>query len=170
MADGQYLCVVTVEDFRGRPARRLSAVAVESGRVAVLKKGEEELKAEYASAQTSAALAGSGTQGRLPKWLNASGTLGDSSVTESGGNVGVGTTAPATKLHILSGGGEALRFQTTGNSQTANSQIGFSPYGDSAGGALYLGPNFFLTAAGGISRYDTSSIGWGVRLRQPALG
>jgi hypothetical protein len=54
LTDGQYLCVVTVEDFRGRTARRLSAVAVESGRVAVLKKGEEELKAEYGSALAAA--------------------------------------------------------------------------------------------------------------------
>jgi hypothetical protein len=54
VADGQYLCVVTVEDFQGRAARRLSAVSVEAGRVAILKKGEGELKAEYAAALAAA--------------------------------------------------------------------------------------------------------------------
>ncbi len=54
LADGQYLCVLTVEDFQGRSARRLSAVSIESGRVAVLKKGEDELKSEYASALAAA--------------------------------------------------------------------------------------------------------------------
>ncbi|MDQ3918273.1 MAG: hypothetical protein M3348_07330 [Acidobacteriota bacterium] len=54
VADGRYLCVVTVEDFQGRSARRLSAVSIEAGRVAVLKKGEEELKSEYASALAAA--------------------------------------------------------------------------------------------------------------------
>jgi len=47
-ADGSYLCVVTVEDLQGKAARRLSAVAIQSGRVSVQKDGEDKLKAEYA--------------------------------------------------------------------------------------------------------------------------
>ncbi|HZT60557.1 MAG TPA: tail fiber domain-containing protein [Pyrinomonadaceae bacterium] len=54
MADGSYLCVVTVEDLQGRPARRLSAVTIQSGRASVKKDGEDSLKAEYAQALAAA--------------------------------------------------------------------------------------------------------------------
>src|SRR5437764_9923219 len=50
LADGSYLCVVTVEDLRGAAARRLSAVSVQSGRALVRKEDEEKLKAEFAQA------------------------------------------------------------------------------------------------------------------------
>ncbi len=45
---------------------------------------------------------GTGTQNRVAKWLETggSGTLGDSAITEIGGNVGVGTVTPATPLDI----------------------------------------------------------------------
>jgi hypothetical protein len=46
------------------------------------------------------ALAGTGTQNRLAKWIDNAGTLGDSVVTEANGNVGVGNANPATLLHI----------------------------------------------------------------------
>jgi hypothetical protein len=44
--------------------------------------------------------AGAGTQGQLAKWTDNAGTLGDSVVTELNGNIGVGTTAPNSKLHV----------------------------------------------------------------------
>lgn len=53
LADGSYLCVVTVEDLQGKAARRLSAVAVQSGRAALQKGDEESLKARYAQALAS---------------------------------------------------------------------------------------------------------------------
>lgn len=46
---------------------------------------------------------GSGTIGRIPKWINFTGTnfvLGDSVITESNGNIGIGTTMPASKLTV----------------------------------------------------------------------
>ena len=47
-------------------------------------------------------LTGSGTQDRIAKWLDGSGTLGDSTITETGGLVGIGTTAPGSKLVVSS--------------------------------------------------------------------
>ena len=46
------------------------------------------------------AIAGTGTQNRLAKWIDNAGTLGDSVVTETNGNVGIGNANPATLLHI----------------------------------------------------------------------
>jgi hypothetical protein len=234
LADGSYLCVVTVEDLRGATSRRLSAVNVQSGRALVRKEDEEKLKAEFAQAlaaagqtqgdaaaavtkktqavtvtahdgqdgqvtSTAGALtfrtgdlfsgkekeqmrvtpegrvgigtdkpeatldvagtirarggiqfedgtvltsagavkasgaksgvsaaaaadivtanaAGTGTADRVAKWTDGAGTLGDSAITESGGNIGIGTNSPQDKLH-LSGGG--IRVEGSG-AQTLN--------------------------------------------------
>ncbi|HEX8191132.1 MAG TPA: hypothetical protein VF586_22420, partial [Pyrinomonadaceae bacterium] len=56
LADGSYLCVLTAEDIRGGQSRKLSAVAVEGGRAALGKEGEEQLKASYAQALTAAGI------------------------------------------------------------------------------------------------------------------
>jgi len=43
---------------------------------------------------------GTGTANQMTKWLNNTGTLTDSAVFESGGNVGIGTSNPASQLDI----------------------------------------------------------------------
>lgn len=48
---------------------------------------------------------GVGTNGRLAKWTDNAGTLGDSALTESNGNLGLGTNAPFGRLHIKAAGG-----------------------------------------------------------------
>jgi hypothetical protein len=222
LADGSYLCVLTAEDIRGLTRRRLSSVAVASGRAALAKENEAELKASYAQAlsaagiesddvlaaarakktnaltvtahdgrdgqvtstsgaltfrtgdvfsggdreqmrvtpegrvgigtdtpedtldvagtirarggirfddgtvltsasalksgtnlvanntlvadgQTASGAAGTGTANRLSKWVDGAGTLGDSVVTESSGNLGVGTASPANRLDVVRG-------------------------------------------------------------------
>lgn len=45
--------------------------------------------------------AGSGTAGAISKWIDGAGTLGDSVITDSGGNIGIGTTTPNSKLHLV---------------------------------------------------------------------
>jgi len=47
-----------------------------------------------------AAVAGTGTANQLPKWLDGAGTLGDSTVTDTGSAVGVGTTSPNAPFHV----------------------------------------------------------------------
>jgi hypothetical protein len=217
LADGSYLCVVTIEDLQGASARRLSAVNVSQGRASMRGDNEEKLQAEFAQALAAAgpssddALAarqkkgqaltitahdgqngqvtsttgaltfrtgdvlsgnereqmrvtpegrvgigtdapqatldvagqvraqdgivfgdgtvlksandikgtaivgvttpsepgvanasGSGTTGRLTKWTDgATSALGDSTLAESNGNIGIGTTNPQSKLHIF---------------------------------------------------------------------
>jgi trimeric autotransporter adhesin len=51
--------------------------------------------------------AGAGTSGKLAKWLDGTGTLGDSLITESGSNLGFGTGSPLGRLHIAAAGGFA---------------------------------------------------------------
>jgi hypothetical protein len=47
--------------------------------------------------------AGTGTTNSLVKWADGpTGTLGDASIVESGGNIGIGTTHPTAKLHVVS--------------------------------------------------------------------
>ena len=67
----------------------------QSGRLTLTSAEGEELPGPNA--------AGTGTQNRLAKWAETggAGTLTDSAVTETGGNVGVGTTSPAQRLHVL---------------------------------------------------------------------
>jgi len=71
-------------------------------------------------------LTGSGTQDRIAKWLDNSGTLGDSAITETGGNVGIGTTVPGSKLVVSSNSSNTLpaalgiaRFADADGVQTA---------------------------------------------------
>ena len=76
----------------------------QSGRLTLTSAGGEELPGLNA--------AGTGTQNRLAKWAETggAGTLTDSAVTEAGGNVGVGTSSPAQRLHVV---GKSL-FQNVG--------------------------------------------------------
>jgi hypothetical protein len=46
---------------------------------------------------------GSGTQDKIAKWTDNAGTLGDSAITETSGNVGIGTASPANKLDVVRG-------------------------------------------------------------------
>jgi hypothetical protein len=46
--------------------------------------------------------AGAGTANKIAKWTDNAGALGDSSITEVNGNLGIGTTSPTAPLHIRS--------------------------------------------------------------------
>jgi len=99
---------------------------------------------------------GAGTQNRIAKWIDNIGTLGDSGITETaGGNIGIGTTSPAAKLHLSGGNGTglptagatmALGFSTTGqypqfittvhDTAAANNEINFYTGDGTAGGTF----------------------------------
>ncbi len=51
---------------------------------------------------TTTNVAGTGTANKLAKWMDGAGTLGDSLLTESGGNLGIGTATPTSPLTIAS--------------------------------------------------------------------
>ena len=79
-------------------------------------------------------VAGTGTTGKLAKWTDNAGTLGDSVVTELNNNIGVGTASPNSKLTVAgtvevgaaSGAGSNPTFQNPNN--IANfSQLLFYP-------------------------------------------
>ncbi|HEU0076421.1 MAG TPA: hypothetical protein VFQ76_02155 [Longimicrobiaceae bacterium] len=159
VADGTYLCVVTVKTLSGGLSQRAGTVVVRDGRATVrgaeaadlteqqreqvgpLEEGaaltvlgadEDAPRAVVVAhadgtALTSAGKAaradstggvepyathGVGTQNRLAKWAETggAGTLTESAVTEAGGLVGIGTSAPVQALHVI---GKGL-FQTTG--------------------------------------------------------
>ena len=68
-------------------------------------------------------ISGSGTTNYLAKFT-AGGTVGDSGIFESSGNVGIGTTSPTYKLHIressTTGGVNLLNISTTGIQVSGN--------------------------------------------------
>ncbi len=66
--------------------------------------GKGTLKVTRADGTESPMVAGTGTQNRVAKWMETggAGTLGDSSITDTGTNVGIGITTPQYPLHIVS--------------------------------------------------------------------
>ena len=272
LADGSYLCVVTAEDLGGRSSRRLSSVTVASGRAALGKDGDEQLKVSYAQAlsaagiqpneadaaarakkssaltvtahdgtdgqvtsttgaltfrtgnvfsgkeqeqmrvtpegrvgigttspedtldvagtirarggirfddgtvltsargaatadtkvfsvnapaadgQTTANLAGTGTANKLSKWMDGAGTLGDSVITETGGNVGVGTNAPSQKLEVA---GNTKFVAAAGSPSMSGAHHLFVTNGDAVVGFQNLASN---AGSGGIMLDNTGAM------------
>ena len=46
-------------------------------------------------------VSGTGTTNQVTKWVDMSGTLADSAISEVGGSVGIGTTTPSGQLHVF---------------------------------------------------------------------
>ena len=65
--------------------------------------GKLTLKDSAGETVSGPSAGGTGTQNRLAKWAETggAGTLTDSAITESGGNLGVGIANPAQKLHVV---------------------------------------------------------------------
>jgi hypothetical protein len=79
-----------------------------------LDSSDGKLSVKTADGETSGptSVTGTGTQDRLVKWAETggAGTLADSAVTESSGNIGIGVSSPTQVLHVF---GKSL-FQNTG--------------------------------------------------------
>ena len=69
---------------------------------------------------------GSGTAGKITKW-DTSSTLTDSVITESSGNIGIGTASPSFPVHIVNASTSYVAAETTGTGTSA----GFRMKGDS---------------------------------------
>jgi hypothetical protein len=101
---------------------------------------------------------GTGTQNRVAKWTDNSGTLGDSGITDTGNNVGIGTTTPGSKLHVvgLQGAVGAGTFQMDTatsfgqwasaypafevlNTNQTNNNVSLFQFSDAASGASHAG-------------------------------
>jgi hypothetical protein len=77
---------------------RIGAIGISSN-VSVNQTNSGERSKSTSATDTAASVAptvaGTGSTGQLTKWIDgANGTLGDSVITESGNNIGIGTTAP----------------------------------------------------------------------------
>lgn len=87
----------------------------------------------------SSGVGGSGTTNYLPKFT-AGTTLGNSQLFDNGTNVGIGTTTPSAKLHVLSASGysilENTTSGTTGGLQLKNAAV--SSYIGTNGSKVYV--------------------------------
>jgi hypothetical protein len=110
LADGTYLCVVTVRDLSGRMVVKQGAVSVQGGQPTVQFGGAGAVQAGGGGDASTTA-----TANRLAKFDTAGGLV-DSNVTEDAqGNVGVGSApAPSVRLNISSPFG-TLPFAFTQN-------------------------------------------------------
>lgn len=86
-------------------------------------------------ASTSGGLGGSGSTNILPRWTGAS-TLGNSAITQSGSNIGIGNDTPFAKLDVDGGGNSvAIRgVSTTGTGIFGITTSGTGVYGNSING------------------------------------
>ena len=100
---------------------------------------------------------GAGSAGKLSKWMDGAGTLGDSVITESGGNIGIGTTSPVSTLHLAGPNGvNAITLNTPGTQKFRFQTVA----GIQNWGAFTLNSNFNA----GWQLDNTASNGWFFKL------
>jgi len=103
-------------------------------------------------------VAGTGTQNQIAKWTDNAGTLGDSGITETGGNVGIGTTNPGQLLQVNSAAGtnSAIAFSISG---TVYGQWGIAGSNNSLIAGSVLGDSVFRNNGGQNILFSTNSGG-----------
>jgi hypothetical protein len=59
-------------------------------------------------------ISGAGTTNRVTKWLDGpAGVVGDSAITEVGAKVGIGTSSPTSRLHVVGAGNQGIAIQNS---------------------------------------------------------
>jgi hypothetical protein len=140
-------------------ARQLDERAEVSGRASTRPVEETEKTLKTSSEMVAAALAG--TVGKLAKFTTAT-EVGDSVITEAGGNIGIGTATPKHRLSILgaplwtsNSWGGALELQNGGaiawQTNTAGQRAGI---GHTNGGTLFFRTNSDPGAVASPANYD----------------
>ena len=134
-------------------AERVMIARPKSGSAA----GDTSLAAETAEIDQPL-VAGTGTQNNIAKWTDNAGTLGNSSMFDTSGRVGLGTTTPGAKFHVVGSQGSvgAGSFQLdtptlfsnwTGaypalemvNTNLTNNNISLFQFADAPSGAAHAG-------------------------------
>jgi hypothetical protein len=139
---------------------------------------------EHTSAPPPATVTGSGTANYIPLWTGSS-TLGNSKVYQTGGKIGVGTTAPTVALDVNGrlnvsksyriGGTDVLSTSgSTGNTAVGEQALLANTGDDNTGLGFQAMRNasaaFFNTAIGEGTLYDNSSGGNNTAVGGSALG
>ncbi|HEX8367910.1 MAG TPA: tail fiber domain-containing protein [Pyrinomonadaceae bacterium] len=97
--------------------------------------------------QTADNIGGTGTVNRISKWMDATGTLGDSTISEnSQGLVGIGNPNPTAKLSVLASPNAEMRFAEGASGITPSLSVISTPSSMTTGGGLTL-----ATGTGGSS-------------------
>ncbi|MGH9847166.1 MAG: hypothetical protein ACREEM_51375 [Blastocatellia bacterium] len=111
MARDETMTVVGTTSSNGRSAGHKGESSNHGGEREI----EEKAQSLAATSKAAVAAIAAGSAGKIAKFTSAT-DLGDSVITELNGNVGVGTSNPLTKLHILSDAGAILppRLQSSG--------------------------------------------------------
>ncbi len=105
---GSYTLTVTYRTSSGKLRRRVEQVLV----TAEAAGKAEEQQSSAPSPTAVGAITGEGAANRVAKFTGPN-TIGNSTITEVGGKVGIGVTSPGQSLHVL-GASSRLRLQSTG--------------------------------------------------------
>jgi hypothetical protein len=102
---------------------------------------------------------GAGTTNYIPKWSGST-SLGNSSMYDNGGNIGIGTTTTSGKLHVLAGLTEVFAESTTaGNNAAFNVKTTARRWGIGANMALSSSWFEIYDYTAGANRFTISNVG-----------
>lgn len=141
--DAEMLGGLTAGDF----------VLTRSAREKLIRAGVQNSGTQAALETFGAVVSGANSTGKIAKFT-ATDTVGDSVMTESGGNVGIGTAAPAEQLELTGNLRTVASTATTGIwYQGPNRFVHTAPFGS---GNLFVGVN-----AGTLTTTSTNNLGVG---------